>query len=388
MKPLISKVGNAFKEHFGEEYIVVSSPGRVNLIGEHTDYNEGFVLPAAIDKRIIFALRLNNINKVRLFALDKEESFTTAIKDNLEQSGLTWPDYLIGVIDQLRKHGYQTQGFDCVFGGNIPIGAGMSSSAALEGGVLFGLNELLDLGMTREQMAKIAQKVENEFVGLQSGIMDQYASLNGIADHALKLDCRSLAYENYPFKRNDVHIVLCDTGVRRELASSEYNVRREQCESGVEAVKAHKPDVNSLRDVNFDDLSKVKNQIGPEVFKRCKFVLEENNRVIKACDDLVNHDFVTFGQRMFHSHSGLRDDYEVSCKELDSLVDIARDQSGVYGARMMGGGFGGCTINLVEDEHLEAFKEETARIYEKQTGQYPEIYTTQVSAGTHLIDHS
>jgi galactokinase len=364
----------------------VKSPGRVNLIGEHTDYNEGFVLPAAVDKNIILALSENNTEHVRLYAVDKDEMFESDISGEINKSGKGWPDYLLGVVDQLRKHGYNSGGFDCVFGGNVPIGAGMSSSAALESGVIFGLNELFDLDISPVKMALIAQKAENEFVGVQCGIMDQFVSLNG-KGYALKLDCRSLEYEFYPFKRDDIRIVLCDTQIRRELASSEYNTRRQQCEEGVKVLQKQDKKIQSLRDVSLDLLNDHKSKLDPVVYERCKFVIEENQRVLDACNDLKDGDYGSFGERMHASHEGLRDQYEVSCKELDVLVDEALKIDGVLGSRMMGGGFGGCTINLVEQEHLEVFKAQIRGQYQKETGKKIKIYQTKVSGGTHLIQH-
>ncbi len=386
MKKLSNQITNEFEQRFGDDYLLIKSPGRVNLIGEHTDYNEGFVLPAAVNKNIVLAMKENGTQQARFYAVDKEESFETDISGDLEESGLGWPDYLLGVIDQLRKHGYEINGFDCVFGGDIPIGAGMSSSAALEGGVLFGLDQLRDLKIGPVEMAKIAQKAENDFVGVQCGIMDQFVSLNGKKGHALKLDCRSLDYEFYPFDQQDVHIVLCDTGVRRELATSEYNVRRQQCEQGVAALQEFDPDINSLRDVDLDFLILHQQDLDPIVFKRCKYVVEENRRVLQACNDLDRDDLASFGQRMFQSHIGLRNEYEVSCKELNTLVDIAWDIKGVIGSRMMGGGFGGCTINLVKDQQLETFVGQITDQYEEALGESVKIYKTKVSGGTHLLN--
>ena len=386
MKNLTNQITTEFEKRFGEDYLLVESPGRVNLIGEHTDYNEGFVLPAAVDKSIVLAMKTNQRSEGRFYAVDKQESYQTDLSGSLEKTGNGWPDYLLGVVDQLREHGFEVDGFDCVFGGDIPIGAGMSSSAALEGGVLFGLTQLYDLEIGPVEMAQIAQKAENEFVGVQCGIMDQFVSLNGRADHALKLDCRSLEYEFYPFKQEDVRIVLCDTGVRRELASSEYNVRRQQCEQGVATLQEFDPDIQSLRDVELMFLLRHQDDMDPLVFKRCKYVVEENKRVLKACQDLKVGHIESFGQRMLQSHIGLRNDYEVSCKELDTLVDIAWDIHGVLGARMMGGGFGGCTINLVKEEQVEQFIERITSEYAEILGKQVEIYRTNVSQGTHLIN--
>lgn len=386
MQKLENKVITEFHRRFGGEPILIQSPGRVNLIGEHTDYNNGFVLPAAINKHIYLALAANNADYSRFYAIDQDDTFETDISGELLKSDKGWPNYLLGVVDQLRRHGYDSGGFDCVFGGNIPIGAGLSSSAALEGGVLFGVTRLFDWNIPLVEMAKIAQKAENEFVGVQCGIMDQFISLNGKKNHAMKLDCRSLEYEFYPLKRRDIHIVLCDTRIRRELASSEYNVRRSQCEEGVRILQQFGADINSLRDVYPDLLNKHRQRLDPIVFKRCKYILEENKRVLDACRDLEKNDLISFGRRMYASHAGLRDQYEVSCTELDILVDAAHTIDGVIGARMMGGGFGGCTINLVEDQYLELFKEQISAHYEKETGNEIKIYQAKVSEGTHLVD--
>jgi len=385
MKHLVQQIKTTFHKHFATEPIIIKSPGRVNLIGEHTDYNEGFVLPAAIDKSIVLAMAPNNTKSVRFYAVDKDESFESDISDAINKSDLGWPNYLLGVLDQLRKVGYEVGGVDCVFGGNVPIGAGMSSSAALEGGVLFGMTHIFDWDIPPVEMAQIAQRAENDFVGVQCGIMDQFVSLNGKQNHALKLDCRSLEYEYYPFNRDDVHIVLCDTGVRRELASSEYNVRRRQCEEGVAKLKEFDSDISSLRDLEFSFLLTKEKEMDPVVFKRCKYVVEENRRVLQACQDLQQNDLRSFGQRMYQSHSGLQLEYEVSCKELDLLVDIARGLSGVLGARMMGGGFGGCTINLVEETHMGTFVDQVKSKYDQHLNQQIDVYQTKVSKGTHLV---
>lgn len=387
MNRIAKNVNKKFKSLFNNEGILVQSPGRVNLIGEHTDYNDGFVLPAAIDKSIYLAMAPNARNTFRFYAIDKKESFETdGIAGSLQKSEKGWPNYLLGVVDRLRKHGYDTpSGFDCVFGGNVPIGAGLSSSAALEGGILFGLSQLFDWDIPPVEMARIAQEAENEFVGVQCGIMDQFISLNGKEDHAMKLDCRSLEYEFYPFKFNDIRIVLCDTQVRRELASSEYNVRRKQCEQGVTVLQEFEPDILNLRDVTLDLLDTHQADMDPIVFKRCKYVVEENKRILDACEDLENDDLVSFGQQMFASHKGLRDEYEVSCEELDILVDAARNIDGVMGARMMGGGFGGCTINLVEKDKLDSFTEKITKVYSEKTDRRLRVYTTKVSGGTHLL---
>lgn len=386
MSNLRRQIENEFSERFGDEYILVRSPGRVNLIGEHTDYNNGFVLPAAIDKSIVLALAPNSTQRVRVVAIDKNDAYETVLSEPLQKSGRGWPDYLLSVIDQLQKRGYEVKGFDCVFGGNVPIGAGMSSSAALEGGVAFGLNRIFEWDIPPEQLAQIAQQAENRFVGVQCGIMDQFVSLNAREDHAMRLDCRSLEYSFYPLKHEDLHIVLCDTQVRRELASSEYNMRRRQCEEGVALLRKYDNTVESLRDVTPDLLERHREEFEPVIYDRCSYVLEENRRVLNACRDLENSDLETFGQRMYASHEGLRDKYEVSCNELDVLVEEARETEGVLGARMMGGGFGGCTINLVHAPSLDSFKQQITERYRQRMGKETKIYPAKVAAGTHIIE--
>lgn len=385
MQQLIETIHNKFRRKFDKKPLLIKSPGRVNLIGEHTDYNEGFVLPAAIDKAIVLAMAPNQTTKLRFQSYDMDGFFETEL-ENLTRSNQGWPDYLLGVVDQLRKHNHTIKGFDCVFGGNVPIGAGLSSSAALEGGVVFGLNRLFGLRISRVEMAKIAQKAENDFVGVQCGIMDQFVSLNGKAGHALRLDCRSLEYDHYPFQQEDVSIVLCDTQIRRELAGSEYNIRRQQCEQGVKTLQQSDPDLNSLRDVSLSLLEEHKNEMDPVVYRRCKYVVQENERVLAACRNLQEGDLEAFGQKMLASHAGLRDEYEVSCKELDVLVEVARDLEGVLGARMMGGGFGGCTINLVRKEHINTFTNTITKAYQEQTDNSVEIYLTAVSGGTSIVE--
>lgn len=378
-------IKNNFEKRFGKNYILIKSPGRVNLLGEHTDYNGGFALPAAVDKHILLAIGLNQSHKIRLFSVDKGGDYSVSLQD-LKKSGYFWPDYLLGAYDQLTKNGYAVTGFDCVFGGNIPIGAGMSSSAALTSGVIYGLNELLDLEITPIEIAKLAQKVENNFVGLQCGIMDQIGCINGKEKSVIRLDCQSLDINYFPFDRQDIQIVLCDSGVSRELASSEYNIRRQQCEEGVAVLKKMHPKVESLRDTTLEMIENAKEEMDPTVFKRCVYVVRENDRVLEACELLNDHQFEAFGKLMKETHQGLRDGYEVSCKELDVLVDFAEKCPGVLGARMMGGGFGGCTINLVEEEHVENFKEEVKKQYKNVVGYEPKIYVTQISQGTHRVE--
>ena len=381
---LSNKIKKKFKELFKEEPLIVRSPGRVNLIGEHTDYNYGFVLPAAIDMAVYFGITSRSDNLCRLFASDMNESYEFNV-DKLIYSDRVWPNYLIGIVDQLIKRGYKLSGFNCVFGGNIPIGAGLSSSAAIEAGLAFALNHLFNLGIDKLELVKISQKAENEFVGVNCGIMDQYINLYGENGKALRIDCRSLEYEYFPFDYKNISIVLFNSNVSHSLASSEYNQRRKECSIGVDIIKREMHDVESLRDVSADLLKEFQNKIDPIIYRRCKYVIEENTRLLKACDALKIHDLNTFGSLMYQTHEGLCKDYEVSCKELDYLVDLTLDISTVYGSRMMGGGFGGCTINLIENEAIDEVSKYVTENYKNKFNLQANTYITKISGGTNII---
>jgi galactokinase len=385
MPDLIHEITEKFRAHFKAEPILILSPGRVNLIGEHTDYNQGLVLPASTDKAVVFAVSPRQDTTCRLVSHDFGQEVRFDIQE-LARSPLRWPDYLTGVIDQFMRREYAIRGFQCVFGGDVPIGAGMSSSAAIEGGVAFALNAMFGLKIDNLGLVMLAQRAENDFVGVRCGIMDQFINIHGRENKVVKLDCRSLQYEYFPFERRDLRIVVADTMVRRELASSEYNVRRGQCEAGVEILKAHVPSVRSLRDASLDLLAEYKNEFDPVVFKRCDYVVRENLRVEAACRNLLAGDFKSFGEHMNASHAGLRDDYQVSSPELDAIVEAARKVEGVLGARMMGAGFGGCAISLVEEAAVPEFKARVSRDYLAATGQEPKIHVVRIEAGTHVID--
>lgn len=375
-----------FQDHFGTviDKIAVRSPGRVNLIGEHTDYNGGFVLPAAVDKSITLVVGRRDGTKCRLFAADLNEGWEFDLA-NIARSPKGWPNYVMGVVEQMRQGGYAFGAFDCVFGGNVPIGAGMSSSAAIEGGVAYALNDLFELGIDSLTLVKMAQKAENLFVGVQCGIMDQFVNIYGQEKKVLKLDCRSLHHEYFPFERTDLRIVLCDTNVRRALASSEYNVRRRECEDGVTVLRQFQPLLRSLRDVTLPFLEEHRSGLLPVVYSRCRYVVEENGRVQRACEHLQQNDFRAFGERMYESHKGLRDEYQVSCHELDELVEIASSIDGVYGARMMGAGFGGCTINIVEEQAVARFASIIRERYRSSMGTDPIIHSCMIHSGTGKI---
>lgn len=380
----LSRISDQFQKLFNEKPLLIRSPGRVNLIGEHTDYNEGFVLPTAIDKAIYFAISPRDDGQFIMYAHDLNNSHSFSI-DSIIKSEKGWPNYLMGVVDQIRNMNYHISGFNCIFGGDVPIAAGLSSSAALETGMAFALNEIFQLQLDKLTLVKLSQKAENEFVGVNCGIMDQLANIFSKEKHVFKLDCRSLELEYFPFEREDIQLVLCDTQVQRELASSQYNIRRSQCEEGVHVVQKSSPGVKSLRDVTLDVLQDHKNSIDPIVYKRCKYVIEENERVLSACADLVKGDLESFGQRMYQSHDGLKNEYEVSCSELDALVDGASEIEGVLGSRMMGAGFGGCTINLVLRENLSNFKEKMKKVYRDRLRQRAKLYITRITEGTAII---
>ncbi|RAK67106.1 galactokinase [Hymenobacter edaphi] len=377
---LASRITAAFRQHFGSTPLVVRAPGRVNLIGEHTDYNGGFVLPAAVDKEIIFAVALNGTTTARLYAYDNQEHYATDLAA-LQPGQPQWANYLKGVVAQFQRRGVPVPGFDCVFGGNVPVGAGMSSSAAVECGLAFALDQLLGTHLERMELAHMAQKAEHEYAGVMCGLMDQFASLFGRDGQVVRLDCRSLAYAYFPFDTEACRLVLCNSGVKHSLADSEYNKRRQECERGVQLLQQHYPDVKSLRDATLAQLAQHQAAFDEVTYRRCRYVVQENQRVLDACEALQRRDLAAVGRLMHASHAGLRDEYEVSCPELDALEEAARGLPGVYGARMMGGGFGGCTLNLVAPAHVEAFIQTVGQAYQRRFGRPLETYQTSIVAG-------
>ena len=381
---MIQQVTANFKARFNEEPALFRSPGRVNIIGEHTDYNNGFVLPAAIDKAIYIGISKRNDDVISLFSEEFKESFETKISE-VKPTEKGWPNYILGIVDQLNKKGLKVTGFNLNIDGDIPSGSGLSSSAAVECATGFALNEIFGLDLSRLDLAFIAQKAEHEFAGVRVGIMDMFASLFGKKDHVIKLDCQSLEYEYVPLVLEGFKIVLLNTNVKHSLSSSEYNTRRQQCEEGVALVKEHHPEVKTLRDVTMDMLCqyvKPKNEL---VYRRCKYVVEENQRLLAACEDLKNGHVEALGEKMFQTHDGLSKEYEVSCKELDFLVDAVRNNPNVLGARMMGGGFGGCTINIVKEEAIDGLIKELSNSYKEQMGLELTPYIAQTADGTSSI---
>ncbi|WP_031529385.1 galactokinase [Dyadobacter crusticola] len=383
---ILEAVREKYFHKFGSEndVRVFRSPGRINLIGEHTDYNDGFVLPASVDKAVYFVISPRADQQVVLYAADLDETYTFSL-DDLSKPAASWPHYQIGIIEQIYKKGLKVGGFNAAFGGDVPVGAGLSSSAALECCLLFGLNEMFGLGLDRFSIVKLSQKAENEYVGVQCGIMDQFASAFGKQEQVIRLDCRSLEYEYFPFPMDDYLLVLCDTSVKHSLASSEYNTRRLECEKGVSILQKYDPAIRSLRDVAPSLVEAHRDELGDVVYRRCKFITEEIQRVQDACDLLVLGNLADFGQKMYATHDGLQHEYEVSCPELDFLVLQTRDNENVLGARMMGGGFGGCTINLVKKNAVEAFEEQMKQAYKKEYNIDLPCYRVKITNGTEEI---
>lgn len=376
-----SAITTQFNKRYGSEYSLYASPGRVNLIGEHTDYNGGFVFPGAIDKLIVAAIKPNDTDIVRVYSYDMKETAEFALD---EKPTASWALYIYGVISEISKRGLKVGGFDCVFGGDIPIGSGLSTSAALESTFAFALNDLFNLGLARIDMALIGQAAEHNAVGVRCGIMDQFASVFGETDHLIRLDCRSLEYELVPFHPKNCRLVLLDTQVKHNLAASEYNIRRAECEEGVATIQKKHPQVKLLRDVSLDLLNDFKKELNESTYRRCRYVIEENQRLLDACEALKHDNYTEFGKKMYGSHEGLSKEYNVSCKELDFLVSIAI-KNGALGARMMGGGFGGCTINLLEESHYAAFVEEAIAAYKIEFNKAPKIYEVKIGKGSHKI---
>lgn len=378
----VTKIRDKFKSQFGSEGVVYTSPGRINLIGEHTDYNGGFVLPGAIDKAMYCEIKPNGTaDRINAYALDLSESDEFGL-DDIPIKG--WAKYIFGVCHEMMKRGATIKGFDVVFAGDVPLGAGMSSSAALESCIGFALNDMYNLGFDRFELAKIGQATEHNYVGVKCGIMDQFASCFGKEGSLIRLDCRSLEYEYVPFDPKGYRLVLLNTCVAHELASSAYNKRRESCENAASYIRKYHPEVELLRDATLDMLKEVANEVSAEDYMRAEFVIEEIQRMGEACDALQKGDYETVGKKMYETHIGLSRKYEVSCEELDFLNDIAR-QCGVTGSRVMGGGFGGCTINLVKDELHDSFIKRATESYEAKFKITPKVYDVVIKDGARKL---
>jgi len=372
-----------FKQRFDNEGVLYTSPGRVNLIGEHTDYNGGYVFPGAIDKGIYAVIRLNGTDKVRAYSIDKEDYREFGLKEE-DFPNMHWANYIFGVCREIQKRGYTIGGFDTVFYGNVPIGAGMSSSAALESTFAFALNDLLNLNIDKFELARIGQSTEHNYCGVKCGIMDQFASLFGKAGHLMRLNCATMEFEYFPFNPKGYKVVLLDTVVKHDLASSAYNKRRESCENACAHIAKKHPEVKYLSDATMAMLDEVKAEISTEDYMRAEYVIGEKQRVLDVCDALERGDYETVGDRMYGTHYGMSKLYEVSCEELDYLNDIAK-QCGVTGSRVMGGGFGGCTINLVKENLYDAFIATAKEKFNAKFGHEPKVYDVVISDGARRI---
>lgn len=382
---LAEEVRAKYQQQFGSEPLLIRSPGRINLIGEHTDYNDGFVMPAAIDKEIVFAIGESKSAWSTVLALKYDQPFMIDISapERVDQPG--WANFLLGIVFQITRDGHAIKPFNCVFGGDVPLGAGLSSSAALECGFAYALNELFNLRIPKLTLVKMGQWAEHHYVGVKCGIMDQFASVMSKEDQVIMLDCRDLSYSYFPLSMEGYEIVLCDSKVKHSLVDSEYNTRRSECEQGVRILSQYFPNVKSLRDVSLEMLSSHKNEFPGKVYQRCLYVVEEIQRVQESSKDLKANNLVAFGKKMFSTHEGLSNLYQVSCPELDFLVMKAKELDSVAGARMMGGGFGGCTINIVKSASVATFIKHIADAYEKEFNIKLPTYVVHIREGTSVL---
>lgn len=378
-------IRSKFRELFNKEPLVVRAPGRINLIGEHTDYNDGFVMPAAIDREIFFGVGASGDGRCVIYSIDYDERFEFDLQEISPVDTPRWANYLLGILHQFQLHGLSVAPLNCVFGGNVPLGAGMSSSAALECGFALAVSELNALDVPRLKIITMAQWAEHHYAGVKCGIMDQFASVMGKRGNVIILDCRSLEHQYASLNTEDYGIVLCDTKVKHSLVDSEYNLRRRECESGVARLKTHYPDVQSLRDVSIEMVEVHKSEFEGKVYQRCLYVVQEISRVQEAREDLRRRDLISFGKKMFDTHEGLSALYEVSCRELDFLVNDARRFPGVIGARMMGGGFGGCTINLVQKREIEGFIVQMTSSYRAAFDIDMPVYQVNIADGVGIV---
>jgi len=377
---LINNVKNTFIRTFKTDPLLIFSPGRVNIIGEHTDYNKGFVFPAAINKGIVAAIQKSELDFSTAYALDLNGKIEFNLDKLKPLKEGRWENYVFGVVHEIQNKNKLIGNFNLVFKGNIPSGAGMSSSAALENSIVFGLNELFDLELSKHDMILISQKAEHNFVGVKCGIMDQYASMFGLKNHALLLDCRTIESQPYEIDFKDYQLMLMNTNVKHSLSDTEYNDRRFACKSISKLLS-----LKALRDATEADLEKIIDKVTPANYQKALYVIQENSRTLKAAKAIEYGDLETLGSLIYQSHNGLSNQYKVSCHELDFLVDQAKANPNILGARMMGGGFGGCTINLIAKTQAEAFAEKVSKAYHREFNKTCSVYFIEISEGTHLV---
>lgn len=379
-KQLIIDVKKTFIKKFKTDPLLIFSPGRINIIGEHTDYNDGFVFPAAVDKGIAAAIQKSDSGSCTAIAINLDSTIEFELDKLKPSKEGSWENYVFGVVAEIQNRNKVVGDFNIIFKGNIPGGAGMSSSAALENSVVFGLNELFELGLSKEEMILISQKAEHNYVGVNCGIMDQYASMFGKKDHALHLDCRTIKSKPYKIDFKDHQLMLINTNVKHSLSDSAYNDRRSACESISKLLG-----IKALRDATEEDLETIIDKVTPANYQKALYIIQENARTLKAAKAIENNDLETLGSLIYQSHEGLSNQYKVSCDELDFLVEQAKKNKHVLGARMMGGGFGGCTINLIAKKEAKAFAEAASKAYKNKFDKECSVYFIQLSDGTHLV---
>lgn len=382
----IEFVRSRFIKHFdGTTGSIYASPGRINLIGEHTDYNGGFVFPGAVDKGMMIEIKPNGTDKVKAYSIDLKDYVEFGLKEE-DAPRASWARYIFGVCREMIKRGVEVKGFNTAFAGDVPLGAGMSSSAALESAYAFAINDLFgENKIDKFELAKIGQATEHNYIGVNCGIMDQFASVFGKAGNLMRLDCRSLEYKYYPFNPVGYKLVLVDSVVKHELASSAYNKRRQSCEAAVAVIQKKHPHVEFLRDATMEMLKEAKEEINAEDYMRAEYVIEEIQRVLDVCDALEIGDYEIVGQKMYETHEGMSKLYEVSCEELDFLNEIAK-KNGVTGSRVMGGGFGGCTLNLVKNDLYETFVCDAKESFKAKFGRSPKVYDVVIGDGSRLVE--
>ncbi|GAA4282252.1 galactokinase [Gaetbulibacter aestuarii] len=378
---LAETITNAFQDKYAASPLLIFSPGRINIIGEHTDYNDGFVFPAAVDKGIYAAFSKSNSGRSEVTAADFNDTISFSVESLSPMEKESWGNYILGVVSEIQKKGKTVENFNMVFAGDIPSGSGMSSSAALENSVVYGLNNLFDLGLSKTEMILISQMAEHNYVGVNCGIMDQYASMFGIKDHALLLDCRTVEAKPFKIDFEDYELMLINTNVKHSLSDSAYNDRRTVCENISKMLG-----VKALRDATEADLKTIEDKVSDEDYQKALFVIQENNRAQAASKAMEAGDLEALGKLIYGSHEGLQFQYRVSCAELDFLVEKAKEHQGILGARMMGGGFGGCTINLISKDFVNEFKHDIAREYKETFNKACSIYSVELADGTHEIN--